>query len=72
MVGHLTFRLIRFTGSLSFPDINVWLALLIEDHVHRPAAVAWWRADLSEQVALSSLTRIGVLRLLTMSAAMNR
>ena len=57
--------------SLSFPDINVWLALLIEDHVHRPAAVAWWRADRSHQVAFSRLTQVGVLRLLTTSAAMN-
>ena len=57
--------------SLSFPDINVWLALLIEDHVHRPAALAWWRADRSHQVAFSRLTQVGVLRLLTTSAAMN-
>ena len=57
--------------SLSFPDINVWLALLIEDHVQRPAALAWWRADRSHQVAFSRLTQVGVLRLLTTSAAMN-
>lgn len=57
--------------SLSFPDINVWLALLIEDHAHRPAALAWWRADRSHQVAFSRLTQVGVLRLLTTSAAMN-
>ena len=68
VVAHLTFRLIRFMGSLSFPDINVWLALLIEDQVHRPEALAWWRADQSEQVAFSHFTQIGVLRLLTTSA----
>ena len=56
---------------LSFPDINVWLALLIDEHIHRPAALAWWRADRSEQVGFSRLTQIGVLRLLTTSAAMN-
>ena len=58
--------------SLSFPDINVWLALLIEDHIHRPSAVAWWRADRSHRIAFSRFTQIGVLRLLTTSAAMNR
>ena len=58
-------------SSLSFPDINVWLALLMKEHVYRPAALAWWRADQSEQVAFSRLTQIGVLRLLTTSAAMN-
>ena len=68
---HLTFRLIRFMRSLSFPDINVWLALLIEDHVRRSAAFAWWRADQSEQVAFSRLTQMDVLRLLTTTAAMN-
>ena len=58
-------------SSLSFPDINVWLALLVDDHVHRPAAVKWWRTDRSHQVAFSRLTQVGVLRLLTTSAAMN-
>jgi hypothetical protein len=56
---------------LSFPDINVWLALLIDEHIHRPAALAWWRADRSQQVGFSRLTQIGVLRSLTTSAAMN-
>lgn len=58
-------------SSLSFPDINVWLALLVEDHIHRSTALAWWRADQSHQVAFSRLTQIGLLRLLTTSAAMN-
>lgn len=56
---------------LSFPDINDWLALLVDDHIHRPAALAWWHADRSHQVAFSRLTQICVLRLLTTSAAMN-
>lgn len=25
--------------SLSFPDVNIWLALLIADHTHRTAAL---------------------------------
>ena len=58
-------------SSLSFPDISVWLALLIEDHIHRPAALAWWRVGRSDQIAYYRLTQIGVLRLLTTSAAMN-
>lgn len=58
-------------SSLSFPDINVWLALLIDDHIHRPTALAWWRACRSDQIAFSRLTQVGVLRLLTTSAAMN-
>jgi toxin-antitoxin system PIN domain toxin len=58
-------------SSLSFPDINVWLALILADHQHREAAVAWWDADQSDQIAFSRLTQIGVLRLLTTPAAMN-
>jgi len=58
-------------NSLSFPAINVWLALLIDGHIHRPAALAWWRADHSHQIAFSRLTQVGVLRLLTTSAVMN-
>ena len=55
--------------SLSFPDINVWLALAT-DHVHRDSATEWWNADQSEVVAFSRFTQIGFLRLLTTSAVM--
>ena len=64
-------RLIRFMSSLSFPDINVWLALLVEDHRHRSPALGWWRADQSDGIAFSRLIQIGVLRVLTTAAAMN-
>lgn len=57
--------------SLSIPDINVWLAVLLEDHVHREAARQWWDDDRAEVIAFNRVTQIGVLRLLTTSAAMN-
>jgi toxin-antitoxin system PIN domain toxin len=57
--------------SLSFPDVNVWLALMLADHVRREAAKRWWLADESEAIAFSRFTQIGVLRLLTTSTAMN-
>ena len=57
--------------ALSFPDPNVWMALLVADHVHRPAAVAWWNQDQSEIIAFSRVTQITVLRLLTTSGVMN-
>lgn len=56
--------------SLSFPDVNVWLALLLADHIHRTAATEWWNSDASEVVAFSRFTQIGVLRILTTAAAM--
>ena len=58
-------------SSLSFPDVNVWLALLLESHVHRAAARRWWESDQSDQIGFLRLTQLGVLRLLTNSAAMN-
>jgi uncharacterized protein len=57
--------------SLIFPDINVWLAILLADHVHRDLARAWWDADQSDVIAFIRFTQIGVLRLLTTAAAMN-
>ena len=58
-------------SSLSFPDINVWLALLMADHAHRTAALRWGDLDGAESIAFCRLTQLGVLRLLTTPAAMN-
>lgn len=57
--------------SSSFPDVNVWLALLMADHVHRAAALRWWERDEANSIAFCRLTQFAVLRLLTTSAAMN-
>lgn len=56
--------------SLSFPDVNVWMALVLEHHVHRPAARAWWQTA-NGMIVFTRLTQIGMLRLLTTSAAMD-
>lgn len=56
--------------SSSFPDVNVWLALLLEDHVHRVLVRQWWDSAESGMYFLR-LTQVSVLRLLTTSAAMN-
>jgi len=61
----------KSTISLILPDINVWLAILLEDHVHRPAAVRWWEHDRSDVLGFIRFTQVGVLRLLTTPAAMN-
>ena len=60
-----------FMTSLSFPDVNVWLALLLADHTHRVSAGEWWKSDTSQAIAFCRATQISVLRLLTTSAAMN-
>ena len=56
---------------LTFPDINVWLAILTADHVHRASAKEWWDFDQSGSITFIRFTQIGLLRLLTTAAAMN-
>ena len=58
-------------SSLSFPDVNVWLAVLIGRHVHRSVAQSWWNQDQSDVIGFTRVTQLSVLRLLTKSAAMN-
>jgi toxin-antitoxin system PIN domain toxin len=60
----------KSTTSLSFPDVNVWLAVILEDHAHRSVAQAWWRGE-DSRIAFIRVTEISVLRLLTTHAAMN-
>ena len=60
----------KYTTSLSFPDINVWMALVLEHHVHRPEAKAWWKAA-HGPIAFTRFTEIGLLRLLTTPAVMD-
>ena len=57
-------------SSLSFPDVNVWLALASSEHVHAAAARRWWEQE-SGQIAFSRLTQLGFLRLMTTAAAMD-
>jgi uncharacterized protein len=57
--------------SLSFPDVNVWLAVLLADHMHRTPARQWWESDQSAMIAFSRFTQVSVLRLLTTAAVMN-
>jgi toxin-antitoxin system PIN domain toxin len=57
-------------SSLSFPDINVWLALATPEHAHAESAQAWWEEE-AGMIAFSRFSQIGFLRLMTTSAAMD-
>ena len=59
------------TTSL-FPDINVWVALTYEGHVHHSNAAEWF-ATLSRDATLAfcRFTQLGLLRLLTAEAVMS-
>jgi len=54
-----------------FPDINVWVALTYEGHVHHGIAAEWFEA-LSSDATLTfcRFTQLGLLRLLTAKAVM--
>jgi predicted nucleic acid-binding protein len=54
--------------SLVFPDVNVWMALAVT-HVHQSVAFDWWRRE-PGAIGFCRFTQIGLLRLLTTSAAM--
>ncbi len=60
-----------FTRSFLFPDINVWVALTYEGHVHHGVAHDWL-ADSGSDVRLlfCRFTQLGLLRLLSAEAVM--
>jgi toxin-antitoxin system PIN domain toxin len=54
-----------------FPDINVWIALSYEGHVHHAAAVKWFTTlDQDSSLIFCRFTQLGLLRLLTAEAVM--
>lgn len=61
----------KSSNSFLFPDVNVWLALSYERHVHYSPARAWFELlEDDARVCFCRLTQIGLLRLLTTVAVM--
>ena len=56
--------------SLSFPDLNVWLALASDEQEHRGPAKRWWEQE-AGTICFTRFTQMGFLRLLTTSSAMS-
>ncbi len=50
---------------ISLPDVNVWLALVAEGHVHHLTAHSWFDTQLAASAAFCRLTQIALFRLLT-------
>ncbi len=49
-----------------FPDVNTWLALAWDGHVHHPGASAWFDGiPETSKVIFSRYTQLGLLRLVT-------
>jgi len=47
------------------PDVNVWIALAAERHIHHRAARDWFNDLRDEKLAFCRITQVGFLRLLT-------
>lgn len=47
------------------PDVNVWIALASNGHVHHPAAKSWFQNIGTDQLVFCRITELGFLRLLT-------
>lgn len=60
----------RSTTSF-FPDINVWLAIVVERHAFNRAAAGWWNEDGSGAIGFCRFTQLGLLRHLTNPATMS-
>jgi toxin-antitoxin system PIN domain toxin len=61
----------RSSRLFLFPDVNVWIALTSERHIHHPVAARWFES-LGEDARLCfcRITQISLLRLLTTQAVM--
>jgi len=59
--------------SRSFlPDVNVWLALASERHIHAGTCSDWLNSLESSEIVFCRVTQMGLLRLLTKEAVMGR
>jgi len=47
------------------PDVDVWIALTADKHVHHRVAVSWFSGLRDESLAFCRITQLGFLRLLT-------
>jgi len=63
--------MLRSSRSFLFPDVNVWIALTAERHIHHAVAARWF-ANLGEdsRLCFCRITQLSLLRLLTTPAVM--
>lgn len=54
------------------PDVNVWLALVDENHVHHSAAQHYWQHQAASSVAFCRVSMLGFLRLSTHRSVLSR
>ncbi len=63
----------RSSKLFLFPDVNVWIALSYDGHVHHKAAQEWFSTlDENAMLCFCRITQISFLRLLTTAAILGR
>ncbi len=59
--------------SLIFPDVNVWLALIYEKHIHNDVVLAWYSSLSAPTVfVFCRHTQMGLFRLLSTESVMRQ
>ena len=48
-----------------FPDVNVWIALTAEDHVHHARAEIYWRTEADARLSFCRTTALGLVRVIS-------
>jgi predicted nucleic acid-binding protein len=54
------------------PDVNVWLALADENHLHHPRALSYWHEESVPAMVFCRVTMLGFLRLGTHPKVLSR
>jgi toxin-antitoxin system PIN domain toxin len=57
---------------IDLPDINVWLALVDENHMHHVAALDYWNQACADQMGFCRVTMLGFMRLCTQPRVLSR
>jgi toxin-antitoxin system PIN domain toxin len=61
----------RSSRSFLFPDVNVWIALTSDRHLHHAVAAHWFASlDEDSRLCFCRITQLSLLRLLTTQAVM--
>lgn len=58
------------TATNDLPDVNVWLALSVPEHVHHGTALAWWQRGTGPTCHFNRVTMLGLMRLLAQPRVM--
>ena len=51
--------------TADLPDLNVWLALAWDGHLHHQQALAYWEQQAAQRVLFCTVTALGLVRLLS-------